>query len=209
MDISHLEIRNHINIANWNKEDYIDINGHGTHIAGIILDHVCDEVELISCKFYSPANDFPTSEEYQKSLRKGLECFKQATKLKVDLVNYSAGGQQRSDDEYNVIRDITKTGIKVIVAAGNNGYDLGREENGYYPAKYNLKNLIVVGNLEKNFRRNITSNYGLKGMVWEVGTKVLSTAPKNSIGYMTGTSQATAVHTNKLLREMCARFNHE
>jgi subtilisin family serine protease len=191
-------IRNHVNMANWEKDDYIDVDpsGHGTHIAGIILDHVCDQIELVSCKFYDPFDDTKDA-----NMKRGVECFKRALKEHVTIINYSAGGTESNNEEYEVLKQVTEAGIKIIVAAGNNGKDLNSFH--YYPAKYSLQNLIVVGNLEKNGRKNLTSNYGLKGMVWEVGTKVWSTLPDNTGGFMTGSSQATAVHTNRLLREMC------
>jgi subtilisin family serine protease len=195
-------IRNHVNMGNWEADDYIDVspNGHGTHIAGIILDHVCDQVELVSCKFFYPKEDTKDA-----NMKRGIECFKRALREHIPIVNYSAGGQESNDDEFQVLKQLTQAGIKVIVAAGNNGEDLNHFN--YYPAKYLLQNITVVGNLERNGKHNLTSNYGLKGMVWEVGTKVWSTLPDNTEGYMTGTSQATARYTNRLLRKMCLEEN--
>jgi subtilisin family serine protease len=198
VSISHAEFRPFINMKDWESDAYFDLSGHGTHVAGIILDHVCPQVELISCKFYNPLDD--TKEH---NMNRGIACFKRALKEHIDIVNYSAGGQESSDEEFQVLKQISDKGIKIVVAAGNAGKDLSTDDYNYYPAKYNLKNIIVVGNLEKNGKRNLTSNYGLEEMVWEVGTKVWSTLPANSWGFMTGTSQSTAVHTNKLIRKMC------
>jgi subtilisin family serine protease len=185
-------------MGNWEKEDYLDISpsGHGTHVAGIILDHVCDQIELVSCKFYDAFDDTKDA-----NMKRGIECFKRALKEHITIINYSAGGRESNKEEYEILKKISDAGIKIVTAAGNNGQDLSTFD--YFPAKYNLPNLIVVGNLEKNGKRNLTSNYGLKGMVWEVGTKVWSTLPDNSGGFMSGTSQATARYTNKLLRQMC------
>lgn len=195
VDISHLEIRKHINIANWEKEDYIDTNFHGTHIAGLILDGVCEEVELISCKYM---------DKKVNALDKSIECFKKALNLHVDIINYSSGGLEYSKEEYMVLKQLSDKGIKIIVAAGNNGQDLMLYD--YYPAKYKLTNVIVVGNLDGN-KRNQSSNYNLPGMVWEKGTNIWSTWPANSYSSMTGSSQAAAIHTNKLLKEMCLHVN--
>lgn len=198
VDISHLQIRNHINIANWIKEDYVDLHGHGTHIAGIILDQVCAEVELVSCKFYVSAEG-----NESEHMKKTIACFKQALKEHFDIINYSAGGQEASEEEYKVLKQISDMGVRIIVASGNNGRDLSDPIFNYYPAEYPLQNITVVGNLEKNKKRNISSNYGLDGMVWEIGTNIWSTFPNNSFGYMTGSSQATAKRTNRILKKMC------
>lgn len=198
IDISHLEIRNHINIANWTKEDFIDTNGHGTHIAGLILDNVCDKVEIISCKFYNGYE-----KDGNEILNKEIACFKMALKQHVNIINFSGGGGKESPEELKVLKQLSELGIKIVVAAGNNGQDLSDPVYNYYPAKYSLQNIIVVGNLEQNKKRNISSNYGLDNMVWEIGTKVLSTLPASSFGYMTGTSQSTARRTNRILRKMC------
>lgn len=195
VDISAPDLRNHVNISNWTKDDYIDLHGHGTHIAGLILKDVCNEVELISCKYFSETN---TGEE---NLAKTIACFKQGLVQKVDIINYSAGGLKPYKDEYLVLKKLSDSGIKIIVAAGNNGEDLSIFD--YFPAQYPLQNIIVVGNMDKNKKRNVLSNYGLNGMVWEMGTEVWSNLPHNSFGYMTGTSQATAKRTNRILKRMC------
>ena len=66
------------------------------------------------------------------------------------------------------------------------------------------KRIYIVGNLVKKDSRSIanTSNYGEPVNTWEVGTNVLSRLPGKSFGFMTGTSQATAVKTGKIVREM-------
>jgi subtilisin family serine protease len=189
-------IRSHVNMANWESDDYLDLDSHGTHVAGIILDSVCDQVELISCKFYDKKEDTKDA-----NMKRSIECFKRALKEHVTIINYSAGGTESNSEEFSILKQISNAGIKLITAAGNNGKDLNVFD--YFPAKYSLQNITVVGNLERNGKRNITSNYGLKGMVWEVGTKVWSTLPDNTGGFMTGSSQATAVRTNKILRKMC------
>ena len=189
-DLSHLEIRNHVNIANWEKEDYIDTNYHGTHIAGILLKDTCEKTELISCKYY-----YGDGKEIQNT----INCFKLALKLKPNVINYSSGGPQNSDEEYHIIKQLSDIGIKIVVAAGNEGLNLSKPQNNYYPAKYRgIKNLIVVGNLN-----NKSSNYGLPDMIFENGTLIYSFFPNGRYGIMTGTSQSAAKYSNKLLKDLC------
>lgn len=185
--MSHIEIRNHINIANWNKPDYQDFHGHGTHIAGIILKDTCKQVELTSCKYYDLDNK-PHSP---------IECFKKALTKHYDIINFSSGGPGFDQLEYDTIKKIKSI---IVVAAGNENWDLSYSN--YYPASYRFPNMIVVGNLDGD-KKNESSNYGLPGMVWELGTRIYSYFPGGRYGIMTGTSQAAATRTNRLLRNMC------
>ena len=198
VDVSHSQIAKHVNKADniLNSENYIDQMGHGTHIAGLILNHVCPEVKLISCKFinHSGDNDADT---------KMVNCLERAIIEKPDFINISAGGTNPIDLEYNAMKRIPQN-IKIIVAAGNEHSDL--KKYGYYPASYNLINEIIVGALSEDYKRLPESNYGRIDMVWEVGEHVLSTLQGDKWGYKTGTSQATAIHTNKLLLEECRKI---
>lgn len=185
---SHSEIRDHINMANWDKlPDYQDFHGHGTHIAGIILKDTCKEVELISCKYYDLSN----------KTNSPLDCFRKALTTHYDIINFSSGGKGYNQTEYDILKAIKSI---IVVAAGNDNEDLSIQH--YYPASYDLPNVVAVGNLNGKDKYQ-SSNFGLKNMVWMEGTNILSTFPGGRFGKMSGTSQATAAYSNKLLKEMC------
>lgn len=193
ISLSHDEINKYIDLRRVEDENYTDFHGHGTHVAGLITKDLCPQVELISCKYTNGKNV-----TYFNST---INCFKRAIKEKVNIINYSSGGRFSSEEELEVIIDLAVHNIKLVVSAGNNHDDLLISD--YYPAKYKVSNIIVVGNLTENRSINPTSNYGLKGMVWEIGTNIFSTLPYGKYGYMTGTSMATAIRTNRILRKMC------
>lgn len=189
VDLSHRSIRDHVSVLDWTSKDYIDVRGHGTHIAGLVLKDTCKEVELISCRYYSPGSN---------SLLASIDCFKRALHTNVYVINYSSSGFAFSIDEYKVLKAVSDIGTKIVVSAGNDNIDLTSEVD-VYPAKYqDIENLVVVGNSTDK-----SSNYGLSGMVWENGTNIFSTFPNNRFGKMTGTSQSTAIYTNKLLKKKC------
>lgn len=191
VDLSHEEIRSHVNMSKWpDDKNYSDFNSHGTHIAGIILKDTCEEVELTSCKYYG--TDKPLSDTSQ------INCFKQALKKHYDIINFSSGGKIYIKEEYDVLKSLKDT--KIIVAAGNDGENL--KFTSYYPASYGLPNVIPVGNLDGKVK-NSSSNYGLPNMVWMEGTRIFSFFPGGRYGIMTGSSQAAAAYSNKLLKEMC------
>ena len=184
ISLSHFEVKSHINQKNWNKIDYKTNSDHGNHIAGIILKNVCPEVELRSCMY---VDNFYT-------------CLVEALANPPNIINISAGGEEYDKQEFTLLKQLT---MPIIVAAGNNGKNLLFPGNNYYPAKYELKNIIPVGNLSQDGIINISSNYGLQNEVYEIGTDVDSTLPNGKYGKMSGTSQATAKYTNKLLLQMC------
>ncbi|MCB0370078.1 MAG: S8 family serine peptidase, partial [Bdellovibrionales bacterium] len=66
----------------------------------------------------------------------------------------------------------------------------------YYPADYNLPNIISVTALDPNRKVLASSNYGTNTVdLAAPGQNIISTLPGNNYGFMTGTSQATAFVT--------------
>lgn len=177
-----------------------DTNGHGSHIAGIIMKDVCPEVNLISCIYYDKLNTD------KQNFQNELECFKSALIIKPDIINFSSGGPDFNKEEYEILKSLSDLNIKIVVAAGNDGrnflnvYD---PVHSYFPAQYDIKNIIPVGNLDEYGNRNPSSNYGLSNMVWEVGTNILSNYLYGTYAKMSGTSQAAAARTNRILKGMC------
>lgn len=189
------------------SKNYVDTNGHGTHITGIILygdmeknglnKPVCDDVEIYSCKYFFQGSD---------TVQESNSCLKRAVREKFDLINYSGGGFQKSLTEKALIKKIAKMGTKIITSAGN--YNLDIRETPYYPASYrfelNIKELIVVGSVDRNNKKHQSSSYGDE-VEYELGVNMLSFWGKNGLMRMTGTSQATAFYTYKQLFKLCEK----
>lgn len=187
----------HIEPKDLNLYDFNDTDGHGTHVAGLILKNTCQEVKIKSCRFYS--------NEYKDHNISFLNCLIYAISLKPDVINISAGGIDPIPGEFKIFKTLEKLGIPIFTAAGNRGKDL--KQFPYYPASYNISNMIVVGNLLPSGERNFSSNYGLKVTEWEMGTNVSSSIPNNKYDFYTGTSQATAIATNKWLLKKCEEIH--
>lgn len=190
-----------------------DNHGHGTHIAGIVeqyakdfplepaskrvpqdLDKKSADFCIIVIKYYDPK--FPGN-----NLKNTIDSFKWAIQQKVDIINYSGGGTEFSSEEFKQVKIALDKGIKFVAAAGNERSDIDKSK--YYPAMYD-KRIFIVGNLVSKHSqdRAPSSNYGKSVNTWEVGTNVLSRLPGATFGYLTGTSQATAVKSGKIVREM-------
>lgn len=185
------------------------LQGHGTHVAGIIVNNVCKQVKLYSCNYY--ILDFDT----KKVNPHLLECLKRAKDEKMDYVNFSSGGKEEIKEEFEALKELLRDGhTKFITAAGNENTNLTKKCHGYYPACYDLKNVILVGNVDESkdirpFNRLPSSNYGYREMKWASGTNIVSSIPSNKLGVMSGTSQAAAMYTNELLKERCKEINNE
>ncbi len=178
-----------------NKGDVSDSHGHGTHIAGIIGGHCtsCDgshqgvapDVNLMILKYYDP---FAPGEN---NLQASIRAIDYAIKMKADIINYSGGGTQRSLAEEAAIRRVQKAGILFVAAAGNekSNSDILK----YYPADYQLSNIISVTATDNSNNILPSSNFGIHSVdIAAPGKSVNSTIPGGGYGRMTGTSQATA-----------------
>lgn len=177
-----------------------DENGHGTHVAGLIVKNAGDaDYCLVAMKYYSWRNS------PQVNFQNFKAALRYAINIKVDYINISGGGGNPDREEFELIQAALKKKIKVIVAAGNEDHDLSAHCD-YYPACYDPK-IVIVGNLQSTSNSTLTrspsSNYGSNVNRWEIGTELESDLPGGKLGTMTGTSQATAVATGKMIK---ARF---
>lgn len=169
-----------------NNNDLSDHHGHGTHVAGIILQKSQSQrVKFMILKYYDP----------QKSgvdnLTSTVKAIRYAIQMKADIINYSGGGDNRSPLEEAAIRDAQEQGILFVAAAGNEGRNTDRV--GYYPAGYRLSNIISVAAMDSRKRLLANSNYGVQTVdIVAPGKNVFSALPGGRYGFMSGTSMATA-----------------
>lgn len=117
-------------------------------------------------------------------------------------VKYSKGYEWIDKYQYNKWID---SGFKVKAKQikGTNKLVTRSRVSRYYPAMYSAK-LVVVGNLNANGTRSDSSNYGTVVNAWEIGEDVLSFSPvvNSSFVSLSGTSQATAVRTGKIVKSL-------
>lgn len=74
-------------------------------------------------------------------------------------------------------------------------------ESMYYPAAYDPR-IIAVESVDRDGKYAKSSNKGAAFAFKELGVNVISLLPDNSIGRMTGTSQATPTRTGKIIKMM-------
>lgn len=228
-------IASHPMLNDWvdrsDTPDYTDAHGHGTHVTGIIIygnsayrkgkydpsDKLCPEVRIISCRYYFNGD----------GLGESVKCMKKANELKVEYVNFSGGGSDFSDEEYNVYKTFSENGGTAVVAAGNQSADLMHEK--YYPASYAFlegfsprqRSILIPNTHQKKYiplRIYPVQNVNRKGemvpssnyhplAISEMGHNVLSTTRDGNYGFMTGTSQAAPQLLHLLLKQRCSEIN--
>jgi subtilisin family serine protease len=111
-------------------DDPLDVNGHGTHVAGIIsangsIKGIAPSSKIIMIKAGNSSGGFAPTD-----IEKGLEwCIDNATKFNISVISMSLGGNSYSstcDSEYPdivaLIDAAEDAGISVTVATGNDGY---------------------------------------------------------------------------------------
>lgn len=160
-----------------------DIVGHGTHVAGIIA-QVAPKAELLSARCF----DDKTFENQHRTIK----SIDYAIKNKVQVINYSAGGDDFSEQEFSALKRAEAQGILFVSAAGNEHKDTGLVENYYYPCAYKLSNMICVAAIDIRGSLYRGSNWGGAIDLAAPGENIFSTLPSGRKGYMTGTSMATA-----------------
>lgn len=174
-----------------------DTNGHGTHVAGIIAKFAEDaDYCLVILKFFS--NNF------SDNATPSAKAIKKAIELKVDIINYSAGGLSKMKEECDLIKKALDSGIQVVVAAGNESSNINK--NPYYPAMCDDR-VVAVSNVDDYGNLGPSSNYtdrkkGSRELAEEKGVEVWSLLPGNKIGAMTGTSQAAPTRVGKMIKKM-------
>lgn len=170
--------------------DTDDELGHGSYIAGLIEKFANNQNYcLLIYKVMGDSSATMKADKIPFAIR-------EAVRRGAQVINMSLGGDGFLEQEYLAIKENPK--VTFVVAAGNDGKELGRDYK-YYPASYGLPNVIVVGAQDFGGTKLSTSNYGSTVNVWEVGIGPLVSYKRGTLVSMSGTSVATAIHTARIV----------
>ncbi|PWK13400.1 S8 family peptidase [Tumebacillus permanentifrigoris] len=160
-----------------------DLNGHGTHVAGILaaqhddqgLVGVAPNVELYAVKVMNGQGAGTYSQ-----LISGLEW---AADNHMDIVSMSLAGREDSLALKEAVDIAAKSGVLLVSAAGNDG-----ESDISYPAKY--ASVIAVGAVDANNQHAVFSNTGVKLELVAPGVGIESLSLADGYVSKSGTSMA-------------------
>jgi subtilisin family serine protease len=125
------------------------------------------------------------------NLKNTVRAIRYAVDMGANIINYSGGGIDPNDEEFSAVKYAEDHGVLFVAAAGNEHSN--SDVDHYYPADYNLSNIISVTAIDAVAKVLHSSNYGTKTVhIAAPGEGIYSTLPGGNYGFMTGTSQATA-----------------
>lgn len=173
------------------ERDYMDKNGHGTHVAGIIAANnqilgVAPNSKILAVKVLN--KDGAGSYRGITSGLKFAREWRGPQGQRVNVINMSLGGPEPEKEMYEEILRVINSGITVVCAAGNEGD--GREDTREisYPAYY--PETIAVGAVNLNTRIANFSNTNENIDIVAPGVDTFSTYPGGRYVKLSGTSMA-------------------
>lgn len=174
---------------------------HGTMVATILARAAHRQVDIISLRIDDPAGcPAGANPPCQPSAAPVVRAIRRATELGVDAINISLA-LDKDPAITAAIADAAAKGIRVVLAAGNNGYD---HPSNLGPARAAYPNAVLVGAIDaagqpwSGTNRPDAKPEGYN-YAWQLGVKVPTAAIDGRAVTGTGTSFAAPLETARLL----------
>jgi major intracellular serine protease len=188
------------------EKDYMDYNGHGTHVAGIIAANgkilgVAPSAKILVVKVLNRKGQGRYTDIVQ-----GISWARQWVGQdgeRVNIINMSLGGPITKRAMHREIIRAVEAGITVVCAAGNSGDGKEDTQEISYPAYY--PECLAVGAVDLNTRAANFSNSNEHIDIVAPGVETYSTYPDNKYVKLSGTSMA-APHISGAIALIYSRY---
>ncbi len=185
--------------------DPMDWWGHGTHIAGIIAARgnnglgtagVNWSARVLPQRFISQSGGLTSD---------AIQAVENSVSMGADVINSSWGLYVDDPALEDAIDWAGDNGAVLVAAAGNDSNDNDGADP-YYPASYDLPNLISVASVDPTGELSDFSSYGASTVdIAAPGRNIYSLALESQYAYWTGTSMATP-HVAGVVSLLAGRF---
>lgn len=171
-----------------------DTDQHGTHVAGTIgakgnnnlgVVGVNWQTSMVGCSFLGSSGG---------TLADAIQCIDYMIGLKnagnnVRVLNNSWGGGGFTQTLKDAITAANNADMLFVAAAGNDASDI--DNGGFYPAGYDVPNVMAVASTDINDNLSSFSNYGDQLVhLAAPGSGIYSTIPNSGYAALSGTSMA-------------------
>ena len=173
-----------------NSPTMIDDDGHGTHVAGIVLSIDQDiyttplresRIRIMPLKFLNGNGVGTTSN--------AIRAIYYAVNNGASVLNNSWGGTSYSAALHEAVAYTYAKGAVFVAAAGNAGSN--NDSVPMYPASYDVPNVVSIAATTDYDYKASFSNYGRSTVhMGSPGVFIISTVPNDAFGTMSGTSMA-------------------
>jgi subtilisin family serine protease len=186
------------------RQPFQPADDHGTMVATILLREAKRPIDIVSLRIDDPAGcPVGHSPPCQGAAAPVANAIRKATELGVSAINISLNLKEHPTI-VAAVREAADKGIKVVIAAGNDGFDHPRNLS---MARAGYPNTILVGALDSRGRPWKGTNRPQEGTpgyiyVWQHGVGVPTSTAKGTSAVATGTSFAAPIETAHLLRKL-------
>ncbi len=168
-----------------NDNDPDDLNGHGTHVAGIIGAVGNNVKGVTGVNWHAKIMPLKVLDQNgEGTVADVIEAIAYAVTNNARIINLSLSGPDYSQSFYNTIA--LYTNVLFVIAAGNGGSDGFGDNNDLtpaYPASFDLPHILSVAATDQNDNLTVFSNYGNTSVdVAAPGINILSTIPSFTTG---------------------------
>jgi subtilisin family serine protease len=181
-----------------------DVNGHGTHVAGIVGARGGNGIGGAGVAWQARLMAIRVLDDQARGTTAAVAVgIRYAVDNGARIVNLSLAGPTSTPDLEDAVRYAQAHGVLIVAAAGNDGADLTTSPT--YPAAYGEDNVLGVAATTRDGGLSSVSDYGPGADVAAPGEQILSTALGGGYEWRTGTSMAAPEVAGALVLLAAAR----